>query len=664
MIGPQPAVALARRWRRIAAAAIVLASLAGVARAEPTDAEFLAARNLFERGERSKLAALAPSFAGTLLEPYVAYWRLKLTLDTAAVDDVRRYWARWPDTPLADRLRVDWLKTVGKRGDWGSFALDYPPPTGEDTELQCLGIQFRLRTEGSAVLAQAKPLWFTGRSTPEACEPLFGALVQAGMLSTADRRARFRLAVEAGNFRLAQSIAADFPRSERISPRDLARADRDGARVLALGDFDARKPAGRDLALYALERAARSDAAAVRASWVRERASLPEADRRYGNARLAYHAARQLVPEANDWYREAAGVDLDEAQHEWRVRAALRAGAWADVLAAIDAMPTALAQERAWRYWRARALAVAGRADEAKAIYAALAPANRFYGLLAREALGRASVPDAAGNASAAVPPPADSAISAFAAQQGVRRAVKLAGLGMKVESLREWTYALRGRDDDGLLVAAEYARRQQLYDRAINTAERTLERHDFSMRYLMPYREYFAAAARANEIDESILLGIARQESRFSADIVSSAGAVGLMQLMPPTARWVARRMGRDDYRPSRIIDVETNTQFGAFYFKYWLDRLESLPALAAAAYNAGPRRAQAWRPPTPLEGAIWVETIPFNETRDYVKKVLANSMFYASELEQPYLSLYARLGTVPPRDEERGPAVVSRAD
>jgi soluble lytic murein transglycosylase len=254
--------------------------------------------------------------------------------------------------------------------------------------------------------------------------------------------------------------------------------------------------------------------------------------------------------------------------------------------------------------------------------------------------------------------------LTAFGARAGARRVVKLAALGMKPESLREWIYLIRGQDDDGLLVAAEFARRQRLYDRAINTAERTVARHDFGLRYLMPYREYFAAAARDNETDEAILLGIARQESRFAIDIVSSAGAVGLMQLMPPTARWVARQMGRTDYRPTEIDDVGTNTQFGAFYFKYWLDRLERLPALATAAYNAGPKRAQAWRTGAPLEGAIWVETIPFNETRDYVKKVLANTMFYARELNQPYLPLVTRLGTIPPRDDGNGTAVAPQAD
>ena len=652
------------RCRLAAAASLVLFAFASPARSEPADADFLAARTAFERGDRVKLAAMAPPFAGQLLEPYVAYWQLKLALDTATRDDVRGYWERWPDTPLADRLRVDWLKTVGKRGDWSTFALDYPPPAGEDTELLCYGVQYHRQRDGEAALAEAKPLWFTGQATPDACEPLFAALIRGNQLTPADRRARFRLAVDAGNFRVAQAIATELPPQDRITAREFAQVERDPARALATGDFAWNRTGGRELALYALERAARTDASAVRATWVRQRSRLPEAERRYGNARLAYHAARQLAPQANDWFREAPDAPLTEAQHAWRVRAALRAGAWPDVLAAVEAMPAAQAQEAPWHYWRARALVAAGRAEEANALYGGLAQETHFYAILAGEALGRASVPGRAaeGQMQTAAPPAA--ALTAFGARAGAKRAVKLAGLGMKPESLREWIYVIRGQDDDGLLVAAEFARRQKLYDRAINTAERTVARHDFALRYLMPYREFFAAAARDNEIDEAILLAVARQESRFATDIVSSAGAVGLMQLMPPTARWVARQLGRTDYQPTEIGDVATNTKFGAFYFKYWLDRLERLPALAAAAYNAGPNRAQAWRTGTPLEGAIWVETIPFNETRDYVKKVLANTMFYARGLDQPYLPLSARLGTIPPRGDGKGTPVAARTE
>ena len=171
-------------------------------------------------------------------------------------------------------------------------------------------------------------------------------------------------------------------------------------------------------------------------------------------------------------------------------------------------------------------------------------------------------------------------------------------------------------------------------------------------MRYLAPYRNEFEAAAKANDVDVAMLYGIARQESRFIPDIVSSAGAVGLMQLMPGTARWVAKQLARADYRPAQIGDTDLNTQFGAYYFKYWLERLDRMPALAAAAYNAGPGRAQAWRPAVPLEGAIWVETIPFNETRDYVKKVLANAMVYGQAFNIKSPPLTTQLGVVSPRN------------
>jgi soluble lytic murein transglycosylase len=337
------------------------------------------------------------------------------------------------------------------------------------------------------------------------------------------------------------------------------------------------------------------------------------------------------------------------------VRAALRSGDWPDVLAAIEAMPPAEAQESAWRYWKARSLAALGRPVDAAAIYGGLAGEISFYGMLSAEAIGQRQE-------TLSAPIEADAAtLTTFGAGAAVRRAVKLAQLDMRPESQREWLYIVRGLPDEALLVAAEYARREGLYDRAINTAERTSTRHDFGLRYLMPFRPQFTTAAQEHAVDAALLFGIARQESRFVADIVSSAGAVGLMQLMPPTAQWVAKQLKLTDFRPSQISDVAINTQFGAYYFKYWFDRLERLPALAAAAYNAGPGRAQAWRAGAPLEGAVWVETIPFNETRDYVKKVLANAMIYARALDQTFVPLTTRLGTVPPRGNGASVAVAA---
>ncbi len=623
------------------------------------DADFLAAKAAFDKGDRAKLSALSPKLSGHILAPYVEYWRLKLAIDDASPEAVHDFLARYPDTPLAEKLRIDWLKALGKKADWNRFAADYPPPSGEDVELACYGVQYRRKRDGDAALADAKPLWFSGQATPDACEPLFVALFGRGELTPADRVARFRLASEAGNVRLAQAIAADLPGNDRVVEREFVHANRDFQRSLDSGAFAWNTVAGRELALYTLERVARSDAAAARPGWVKWRDKLPEAERSYGNARLAYHAARQLNPLANEWFRDAGALPLTPEMQAWRVRAALRVMAWSDVLAAIEGMAESQRQEAAWRYWKGRALAARGRTAEANALFETLAVEPHFYGVLAAETLGRRFEPPK----SEPLLPSLD-ALNAFGERPAVQRVVKLAHLDMRSEAQREWLFVVRGQPDEALLLAANYARRVGLYDRAINTADRTSMRHDYSLRYLAPFRSEFDAASRSNDVDVELLYGIARQESRFSPDIVSSAGAVGLMQLMPGTARWVAKQMGRNDYRATAIADVDLNTQFGAYYFKYWLDRLDRMPALAAAAYNAGPRRAQAWRPAAPLEGAAWVETIPFNETRDYVKKVLANSMIYAQALGGPPQSLTARLGVVAPRGGAIADPMMSRTE
>ena len=379
---------LRRTLRCLRLAAFALAVLPPPAFAQ-SDADLLAAKAAFDKGDRAKLALLAPKLNGHILQPYVEYWQLKLAIDDAAPQAVRDYLDRYPDTPLAEKLRADWLKSLAKKSDWNRFALDYPPPSGEDLELACYGIQYRRQRDGDAMLADAKPLWFNGQATPDSCDPLFAALIGRGDLTLADRVARFRLASESGNVRLAHAIANELPGNARITERDFFPANKDFQRALTAGAFAWNTASGRELALYALERVARADAVAARPGWVKWRDKLPEADRRYGNARLAYHAARQLNASANDWFREAGDSPLTPEMQAWRARAALRALAWSDVLAAIDGMGDTQRQESAWRYWKARALMAKGRAAEAVALFEPLAAETNFYGVLAAESLGR-----------------------------------------------------------------------------------------------------------------------------------------------------------------------------------------------------------------------------------------------------------------------------------
>ncbi|MGH8798739.1 MAG: transglycosylase SLT domain-containing protein [Casimicrobiaceae bacterium] len=641
-----------RMLRCLALAAV--SAVASAAQPAPTDADFLAAREAFQANDAARLDRVASRLQGHPLEAYVAYWQLRIKLDDADPERVRAFLDRYRGMPLADTLRGEWLKSLGKRAQWGDFAAEYPKRDGEDTELACFALQWRREQDGAAP-AEARQYWFSGREQPDSCRPLFAELRAKGVITADDIWSRFRLAHEAGNVRLAARMVAELPPGERPAAADYDRVERNPAAGLVGGDFRFASRSGRELALYALDRVARSDAAEARQRWLRWRVRLPESDRRYGNLIVAYNAATQLLPEADAWYRDADGAAESETQRAWRVRAALRVLDWRAALRAIDAMPEAQAQEAAWRYWKARAFEATSRNEDATRMFGGLAGEPNFYGFLAAEAIGASIMP-------VSEPLPIDpEALAAFGALPAVQRVLQLSALDMRAEARREWVYVVRGSDDASLLLAAEFARRSGLYDRSINTAELTQRRHDFALRYQTPYRAEIAAAVRENDLDEAWVLGLTRQESRFAADIVSAAGAVGLMQLMAPTARWIAQQKHRNDYRIAQLEEPAVNAEFGTYYLRHVLDLLDGSPVLATAAYNAGPRRAQKWRGQQPLEGAIYAETIPFNETRDYVKKVMANAMFYQAQLGLPYVTLAKRLGIVAPRGTAESTAMAT---
>ena len=333
---------------------------------------------------------------------------------------------------------------------------------------------------------------------------------------------------------------------------------------------------------------------------------------------------------------------LNDEQLAWKARAALRAADWQAVRDAVDRMSLAARQDPAWTYWYGRALGAQGTADGARAYFLRISAQPNFYGLLAAEELGY--VP--------AVPEPfhlaADAEVAAAQAVPGLARALELYRLELRPEATREWFFTISRMQDAELLAAAELARRAGIFDRAINTADRTQHTHNYKLRYLAPFKDVFTEHARITGLEEAWILGLVRQESRFIVKAKSSAGAQGLMQLMPATARWVAKRNNVRDFTPERVAEVPINVALGTGYLKMVMDDLGHA-VLASAAYNAGPGRARRWRDVKPLEGAIYAETIPFNETRDYVKKVMANTMYYSQLIGGKLVTLKDRLGQIP---------------
>jgi len=407
----------------------------------------------------------------------------------------------------------------------------------------------------------------------------------------------------------------------------------------------------RAVVLFALQRLAKQSLELAAARWMKIAAYFPAPEQHYFYGWLAYEAARDLDGRALQWYKAAANTPLNEQQFAWRVRAALRAQDWPEVLSSINSMSEQQQREAAWRYWKGRALQVMGKTIEARNIFAPLSSELHYYGLLAGEEL--ASVPVLSQTVQTYRPD--NQAIAEMMELPGVQRTLALYRMGLRNEALEEWRWLIRNFNDRELITAAEIARRNEMYDRAIGAADRTVNVHDFSLRYLAPYRELLQEHVRDHGLEEAWVYGLMRQESRFVSSAKSNAGAAGLMQIMPATARWVASKLGLKSYRNKLIHDLDTNLRLGTYYMKSILSQFDESPVLATAAYNAGPRRAREWRGDRPMEGAIYAETIPFEETRDYVKKVLSNTVFYASQFNAPLRTLKQRLGIIAGKAEDK---------
>ena len=605
------------------------------------DADFLAAHEAFQKGNASRLDYYAQQLKNSNLEIYVRYYQLRLNLETAEAGDVKRFLAQELDSPLVDRLRSEWLKVLGKQQKWTLFNSEYPRVVNRDTELNCYALQALYINQPEQALREVKPLWFTGKDMPSSCSPLFDAALSNGVISEEDAWQRLKLALENNNLSVANGITTRLSPQHAISPAQLAACAKNPAHYLSQLSTDRPREGQRAVMLFALLRLAKQSPDLALSYWDAKKFTTEE--QQYFFGWLGYEAARQQDEQALRWFKRA-GNHLNESQLAWRVRAALRTQNWGEVLNGIDMMTETQQGENTWQYWRARALQTQGKTAEAMRIFARLSNEFNFYGQLAEEELNKTTT---LSNPPSSYQPDKQS-LAHIAASTGIQRATTLYRLALRTEALREWAWAIRGFNDQELLAAAEFARRNNMFDRAINAADKTVSTHDFSLRYLAPYRHALQPHILDNDLDEAWVYGLMRQESRFVTVAKSTVGAAGLMQIMPSTARWAARKMGLKNYHDSMINELDTNLKLGTFYMKNVLSSFDDSPVLASAAYNAGPSRARRWRGDTALEGAIYAETIPFDETRDYVKKVMSNTLYYAAQFGAPWRSLKTRLGTI----------------
>lgn len=613
------------------------------------DQRIVAAREAARKGDQAHLQRLVAQSGTHLLDGYVRYWQLANLLarsETIPSAALHAFLRTEPATPLGERLRSDWLQRLARDGDWDEFMRLYPGLLRPGLEIRCTHWTAQLMRGNSEILDEVVQGWRELDQAPAACDTPLQAALGSGRLDSEELWQRARRQVDSRQPRNALLSWSWLPASAAPDPTQADQALRAPAAWLdRLPPNFAIQRSERELVLAALTRLARENAMSAFARLPALQDRFSQEERAHLQAVIAMHAAIDHMPAALKLYQATRISALTPLQRAWRVRAALRAGDWKEVQRVIGAMPAAESAQPEWIYWLGRALVATGQQEAGAALFARIRNETHYYGLLAAEELGELFQPPRAEEMLAA------DKLAAAAQDPGIRRALALFRLNLRNEAVREWIWALRERDEEFRLAAAHIALRHELYDRAINTAELSNPDANYMLRFLTPYRDLIEPEARKQDLDLSWIYGLMRQESRFAAPARSSAGAQGLMQVMPATGKWVANKIGLRSYRPAQLSDPGTNVLLGTSYMRIIFDDLDRQPVLASAAYNAGPGRARRWRDDKTLEGAIYTETIPFHETRDYVKKVMANATVYAAMLEGRPQSLKARLGVVGPR-------------
>jgi len=620
------------------------------------DETILEMNQAFKKGDRKRLTTLLPQVRGHELESWGAYWELRARLESAAPGEVQEFLTRFAGTYQEDRLRNDWLLLLGQRRDWVAFAAELPNyRMNDDRELRCYALAVAPIQDNVDLSASVKREWYAQKEADDGCNFAATRLYAAKKLTESDIWRKARLAMEANRPKAAR-LAAEIISQDAAKPIDEITnnpARYLSKRVVAAGHV------AKESVVLALIRMSLNDpdmaASVLENHWS---VHLNPEQRSWAWGVIGKQMAQRLSDDAMSYFAKAKDSDLSDDQLGWKIRAALRQSQWKEVLAATNAMSMESRQESTWVYWRARALLKLAKHDadrlEANQLLQSIAGVRGFYEQLAQEELGQSITTPAS-------PSPLTAAEKEAARQNvGLNHSLYAIQIGLRSEGVREWNYNTNlhqqgGMNDRELLAAADLACQHEVWDRCINTSERTKTVIDFTQRFPMPHKDAVLQRTSQIGLDPAYVYGLIRQESRFVTDARSGVGASGLMQVMPPTAKWTAKKIGLTDFKPHQLADRDINIAIGTGYLKLILDDFSGSMPMAAAAYNAGPSRPRSWRGQTgsPLmEAAIWAENVPFAETRDYVKKVLSNTTNYAALITGQPQSLKRRLGMVGPRD------------
>lgn len=550
---------------------------------------------------------------------YLRSLDLKANLDKSK--EIKKFILDHPDSSVTETLRQTWLKHLAQKKEWPTFLAAYTPQT--DTALQCyhLQAQFETQQSSSATLEAARTLWLLGKPHPDECNPLFTYLSEKGVLNGALHWQRTQLAMQNGTTDLVTSLAKNLTDVEQQTVAKWQAVREKPAKELEDFSLPPAAPFAKEVLLYGLERLAKEDSKQALETWCRYEQRydlLAEEDGEKTFRYLAMKAAQQNLPNAGEWLAKIDNTLINEDVQQAQLQTALAHADWAAVLTLTQ--PLLTAEDLKWRYWHARALDQSDQTKEARPILEALAKERHYYGFLAAQHL---QLPYAFKSQPLEL---SEELKTQLLARINVSRARELHAVGLTELARQEWQIVLETLTVEELKGAALLARQWGWYDRAIVTATKIKAFDDLALRFPTPYYDTVSTLAEAQHLDTALVYAIMRQESAFQTDSRSTANALGLMQMLPTTAKEVAGKLGVKFKEENDLFNPELNIRLGTGFLRSLLDKFKGNRVLAIAGYNAGPSRAKQWASERAcLETDIWIERIPFKETRDYVQRVLS---------------------------------------
>lgn len=590
------------------------------------------------------------AFKDYLLYPYLEYEKIRHNLSSTSTKKMLGFIDKYADSPLSEDLRIHLVKRYNDDKQWDKTYLQFQDKPSS-IKARCLHLEARLELgDEHNALPAAKELWMTGRDRPRQCNSLFTKLKKHKQLSQEDYWKRIGLAIDRGASSLAKSLSKQLGRTDQQLTKIWISARSRPEKALKSSRLKKDNPHTRDVIAYAIKRIARKDTDQAKsvfrkASRKYKFDSTQQAD---VNRYIAIRDALDHKPHALMSLSAVPEDSQDMQTKEWIVRLAVRQGNWEKALKSINSMPTEKQDSSTWKYWKARCLEATNKNSEAKALFKSITSNASFYGFLAADHLQQSYKmlehrhPELKQN------------ISMLSRKDGIQRALELLALDMKAKGRAEWFHNLDASNKNQMLAAAKLAQNKGFHFTSILTLSKAKAWNQVELRFPMAHESLVRLEANQQGVSPALVYGVIRRESAFDPNIVSSARAQGLMQLIPPTAKQVARGLKLKPLRKKQIFEPEINIKLGTAYLKTLLKRFNGNYALATASYNAGPHRMPRWAPDYPLEAARWVESIPFNETRNYVQAVLAYMTIYEYKLngrdESKVMRMSRRLSPIKP--------------